>query len=80
MCSSDLHPGTYKFSLSGDGQTSLRYSPAQPSTKHQLTVYEHFVKPPVHIGAATSPAAGLAALAAEWDKAQYAASGVKAPR
>lgn len=74
------HPGIYKFSLSGDGQTALRYSPAQPSSRHQLTVYQHFVKPPVHIGAATSPAAGLALLVAEWDKAQYAASGMKAPR
>ncbi len=73
-------PGTYKFSLGGDGQTSFRYAPAQPATKHQLTVYEHFVRTPVHIGAATSPSAGLAPLVAEWDKAQYAASGLKAPR
>jgi exo-rhamnogalacturonan lyase-like protein len=73
-------PGTYKFSLSGDGQTSFRYTPAQPGTRHQLTVYEHYVRTPVHIGAATSPAAGLAPLVAEWDKAQYAASGLKAPR
>lgn len=73
-------PGTYKFSLGGDGQTSFRYAPAQPGAKHQLTVYEHFVRTPVHIGAATSPSAGLAPLVAEWDKTQYAASGLKVPR
>jgi hypothetical protein len=73
-------PGTYRTTLDGDGQTSFRFAAAQPSTRHHLTVYEHFIRTPVHIGAATSPAAVLNPLTAEWERAQYTAAGLKPPR
>lgn len=73
-------PGTYRFTLDGDGQTSFRFASAPAAARHHLTVYEHFVRTPVHIGAATSPASVLNPLVAEWDRAQYAASGMKPPR
>jgi hypothetical protein len=52
-------PGIYTISLSGQGQASFGFSPAQPKPQHTLTVYQHFVTTPVAIGAATSPTAML---------------------
>jgi hypothetical protein len=51
--------GSYSVSLDGKGQTSFRFVPAEASTEHHLTVYEHFVSTPVAIGAATNPTSML---------------------
>ncbi len=54
--------GVVRMTQSGGGDARVELSPATPSTRHTLTVYEHFVSTPVQIGAATSPAAILAPL------------------
>ncbi|HEX6896518.1 MAG TPA: hypothetical protein VF146_14665 [Bryobacteraceae bacterium] len=73
-------PGTYQFRIEGDGQTSVRFAPAEPAGELDLTVYEHFVPPPVQIGAATSPASALSPLIAVCERRQYVSSGVPAPK
>jgi hypothetical protein len=55
--------GTSTITLAGSGQASYRFRPAEATTQHQLTVYEHFVATPVAIGAATNPTAMLTPLA-----------------
>jgi YetA-like protein len=70
--------GTYRFILDGAGQTVFRFAPAVPTTQHQLTVYEHFVAPPVQIGAATSPDSMLTPLTVDVDPKQYVLSGMPA--
>ncbi|PWU12034.1 MAG: hypothetical protein C5B51_01440 [Terriglobia bacterium] len=72
--------GTYVIRLAGDGQTSFHFAPALPRAQHHLTLYEHYVAPPVHIGAATSPSSVLNPLSAVCDTKQYTAAGVPAPR
>lgn len=72
--------GTYRIRLGGDGQTSFHFAPALPRAQHHLTVYEHYVAPPVQIGAATSPSSILSPLSAVCDRRQYTAAGVPAPR
>jgi hypothetical protein len=72
--------GTYRIRLAGDGQTSFHFAPALPRAQHLLTVYEHYVAPPVQIGAATSPSSILSPLSAVCDRKQYTAAGVPAPR
>jgi hypothetical protein len=57
--------GTYTISLSGEGRAAFRFASAQPSPRHELTVFHHFVPTPVPIGAATSPASMLQPLAVE---------------
>jgi hypothetical protein len=57
--------GTYTISFNGQGQAAFRFAPAQPATRHELTVYHHFVVTPVPIGAATSPASMVRPLAVE---------------
>lgn len=71
--------GAYRVSLDGEGQATFRFTPASPQPRHDLTVYEHFVPPPVQIGAATSPAAILSPLVAVCDRDQYVKSGVAVP-
>lgn len=56
-------PGAQTIRVSGDGHLTVDLHLARPSTRHRLTVYEHFVATPVPIGAATSPAAMLQPLA-----------------
>src|SRR6185436_15260700 len=46
--------GTTSVALDGSGQARFTLAPAQPSTRHDIVVYEHFVATPVQIGAATS--------------------------
>jgi len=72
--------GMYHITLGGDGQTAFHFAPALPLTQHHLTVYEHYVAPPLQIGAATSPSSILNPLAAVCDRKQYNAAGVPAPR
>ncbi len=72
-------PATYRIALDGAGHASFHVAPAAPVTRHQLTVYQHFVGTPVQIGAATSPPSMLHPLVARADAAQYAASGLEAP-
>lgn len=74
-----LGAGTYRASFEGSGQTSIRFAPAQPATRHQLTVFAHFVQTPVHLGAATSPNAMLNPLVATLEREQYVRSGVRLP-
>jgi hypothetical protein len=57
--------GTYTISLRGDGRAVFRFASAEPSLRHELTVFHHFVPTPVPIGAATSPASMLRPLAVE---------------
>ena len=71
--------GTTRVALSGDGQTTFRFSPSSAQTHFELTVYEHFVATPVQIGAATSPAAILSPPTALCDRVQYTRSGVPVP-
>jgi len=71
--------GTYRISFAGDGRTSFHFAPTLPRSQHRLTVYEHYVAPPVQIGAATSPASILSPLSAVCDRRQYAAAGVPVP-
>ncbi|HYL39183.1 MAG TPA: hypothetical protein VEV17_24910 [Bryobacteraceae bacterium] len=73
-------PGTYQFTIGGNGLTSFRFAPAQPAAQLQITVYEHFVPPPVQIGAATSPASALSPLVAVCERRQYVSSGVPVPK
>jgi hypothetical protein len=54
--------GRYEISMNGQGQITFAVTPAQPKTRHELTVYEHFVSTPVAIGAATNPTAMLSPL------------------
>ena len=70
-------PGTYRVSQDGKGQASFRFAPVAGVTHYALTVYEHFVQTPVHIGAATSPASILHPLTAECEQRQYILSGVR---
>jgi hypothetical protein len=72
-------PGTYRVALDGTGQTTLQLTPPSPATKHELTVYAHFVSTPVQIGAATSPASILSPLIATCERDQYVKSGVPLP-
>ena len=72
-------PGTYRVRLDGAGQTSFEFAPSTPQTRHELTVYTHFVSTPVQIGAATSPAAILSPLVALCDRDQYVKSRVPVP-
>ncbi len=55
-------PGTYRFSLDGEGRMAIGFTASTPVIQHELTVYEHFVTPPVQIGAVTSPASMLSPL------------------
>ena len=50
-------PGEHSISLDGNGQLLFRFAPAEPASRHTLSVYEHYVASPVPIGAATSPVA-----------------------
>jgi hypothetical protein len=59
-------PGTYTIALNGQGQATFSFAPAQPATRHRLTIYQHFVSTPVPIGAATSPTAMLNPLAVSY--------------
>lgn len=54
--------GTFTAALSGQGQTSFGFAAKDPVADHSLTVYQHFVRTPVPIGAATSPASILSLL------------------
>jgi len=72
-------PGTYRSTLDGAGQTTFQVAPPTPQSKHELTVYAHFVSTPVQIGAATSPATILSPLVATCDRDQYVKSGVPVP-
>jgi hypothetical protein len=58
-------PGTYTASFDGLGQTSFRFVPAQPGTRHEMTVYFHYVASPTPIGAVTSPVSMLYPLVVE---------------
>jgi hypothetical protein len=60
--------GTYTMALTGQGQATFSFMGAQPTTSHQLTVYQHYVGTPVPIGAATSPTAMLRSLEASVDR------------
>jgi hypothetical protein len=60
--------GTCSVSLDGKGQASFRVVPAESTTEHHLTVYQHFVSTPVAIGAATNPTAMLRAPAVILDR------------
>jgi len=57
--------GTWRVTFQGDGQAAVRFTPAAPSTHHEIAVYEHFVTSPVQIGAATSPISLLSPLKVE---------------
>jgi hypothetical protein len=49
--------GAHSIALDGRGQLVFRFARAEPATRHELTVYQHYVASPVPIGAATSPVA-----------------------
>jgi hypothetical protein len=70
--------GTYTMGVDGAGQLSMMVSRPGRS-RHELTVYQHYVSVPVHIGAATSPMSMLNPPVARCEPAWYTASGVEAP-
>ena len=55
-------PGTYTVTFDAHGQETFQLIPAQPLTRHQLAVYQHYVGSPTPIGAVTSPASMLNSL------------------
>lgn len=71
--------GTYRMSIDGTGQIALGFSPAVPARQHVLTIFTHFVSPPVQIGAATSPTSMLNPLLAVCELERYRASDVPPP-
>ena len=71
--------GAYRMSIDGSGQITLGFSPAVPTRQHVLTIYTHFVSPPVQIGAATSPTSMLNPLVAVCEPERYTASRVPPP-
>ena len=73
-------PGRYQLALDGEGGTSIRFAAAKPGTQHELTVYQHFIPPPVQIGAVTSPTSMLSPLVVTCDAKQFALSRVQVPR
>ena len=68
--------GSHRIAINGSGLVSFQVEPAEPASRHKLTVYQHFVSNPVQIGAATSPPSMLQPLVVRVDPQQYAASGV----
>ena len=68
--------GSHRIAITGSGGVSFQVEPAEPTSRHKLTVYQHFVSNPVQIGAATSPPSMLQPLVVRVDPQQYAASGV----
>jgi hypothetical protein len=52
-------PGAYSVTFDAGGQESFQFVPAQPGTRHQLAVYQHYVGSPTPIGAVTSPVSML---------------------
>lgn len=54
--------GTIEVWLAGTGQTTVGFRSEEPATRHSITIYQHYVAPPVPIGAATSPASILSPL------------------
>jgi hypothetical protein len=54
--------GTRRMTIRGDGQLAIRFAPLRASGTLLMTVYEHYVAPPVQIGAATSPSSALSPL------------------
>jgi len=68
--------GSHRIAINGSGLVSFQVEPAEPTSRHKLTVYQHFVSNPVQIGAATSPPSMLQPLVVRVDPQQYAASGV----
>jgi hypothetical protein len=73
-------PGRYQLALDGEGGTSIRFAAARPIAQHELTVYQHFIPPPVQIGAVTSPTSMLSPLVATCDAKQFVLSRVQVPR
>jgi len=71
--------GTYTIALDGNGQAAFTFAPARPLTRHQLTIYEHFVAPPAAIGAATSPVSMLNPLTVFCEREQYLKSRLPPP-
>jgi len=51
--------GAYSVTLDAEGQELFQFVPAQPNTRHQLAIYQHYVASPTPIGAVTSPASML---------------------
>ena len=54
--------GTRRMTIRGDGQLAIRFAPLRARGTLLMTVYEHYVAPPVQIGAATSPSSALSPL------------------
>jgi hypothetical protein len=77
----NLHlAGKYQFALDGEGGASIRFTAAVPVTEHHLTIYEHFVTPPVQISAVTSPTSMLSPLIAICDPRQFVLSRIQVRR
>jgi hypothetical protein len=72
-------PGTYTVAFDALGQSSYRFAPAQPATKIDLTIYQHYVASPAPIGAVTSPVSMLNGLTVILDRDVYTRAGVPVP-
>ena len=67
-------PGSYLMAVTGSGQLTLGRS--VNNGVQNLTIYQHFVSVPVHIGAATSPMSMLNPLSVRCDDARYRETGL----
>lgn len=72
-------PGRYSIALDGKGGNSYLFAPERPATRHELTIFQHYVASPTPIGAVTSPPSMLNPLIAVCDRAQYVKAGVPVP-
>ena len=73
-------PGIYTVSFDGQGHESFRFAPAQAATKHDITIYQHYVASPTPVGAVTSPVSMLNGLVATCDREVYTRAGVAVPK
>src|SRR5260221_457059 len=55
-------PGTYTVTFDAHGQETFQLIPAQPRTRHELAVYQHYGGSPTPIGAVPRPASMLNSL------------------
>ncbi len=72
-------PGAYTVAFDALGQSTYRFAPAQPGTKIDLAIYQHYVASPTPIGAVTSPVSMLNSLSVSLERDVYSKAGVPVP-
>lgn len=72
-------PGQSTIALESSGRMTFRFAPAEPTNRHHLTVFFHYLPNPLQISGATSPPSMLQPLAAVCDREDYTRAGLRAP-